>query len=95
MCLSLHGGHAAKWGSCDRVAMTSERIVVLIFVSMFSMRKGRVVILLAGRRSGKKAIIVKSNEDGGKKVRNIPNSRGSEIHVPRNKYLLRFCMNVF
>jgi len=32
------------------------------------MRKGRIVILLAGRRSGKKAVIVKTNDDGGKKV---------------------------
>merc|ERR1719199_1651650 len=38
------------------------------------MRKGRVVILLAGRRSGKKAIIVKSNEDGGKKERRFPHA---------------------
>ncbi len=32
------------------------------------MKKGRVVILLAGRLSGKKAIIVKQNDEG-KKVR--------------------------
>merc|ERR1719199_1882861 len=38
------------------------------------MRKGRVVILLAGRRSGKKAIIVKSNDDGGKKERRFPHA---------------------
>lgn len=31
------------------------------------MKKGRVVILLAGRRAGKKAIIVKQNDDGKKK----------------------------
>jgi len=30
------------------------------------MRKGRVVILLAGRRAGKKAIIVKQNDEGKK-----------------------------
>lgn len=30
------------------------------------MKKGRVVILLAGRRSGKKAIIIKAIEDGRK-----------------------------
>merc|ERR1712166_765107 len=30
------------------------------------MRKGRVVILLAGRRAGKKAIIVKQNDEGRK-----------------------------
>jgi ribosomal protein L14E/L6E/L27E len=30
------------------------------------MRKGRVVILLAGRRAGKKAIIVKPVDDGKK-----------------------------
>jgi len=31
-----------------------------------SMKKGRVVILLAGRRSGKKAIIIKSIDEGKK-----------------------------
>jgi len=30
------------------------------------MRKGRVVILLAGRRAGRKAIIVKQNDEGRK-----------------------------
>ena len=30
------------------------------------MKKGRVVILLAGRHSGKKAIIVKQNDEGAK-----------------------------
>jgi len=30
------------------------------------MRKGRVVILLAGRRAGKKAVIVKPTDDGKK-----------------------------
>jgi ribosomal protein L14E/L6E/L27E len=30
------------------------------------MRKGRVVILLAGRRAGRKAIIVKQNDEGKK-----------------------------
>ena len=32
------------------------------------MRKGRVVILLAGRRAGKKAVIVKQNDDGKKVI---------------------------
>merc|ERR1712083_651054 len=31
------------------------------------MKKGRVVILLAGRLSGKKAIIIKQNDEAGKK----------------------------
>jgi ribosomal protein L14E/L6E/L27E len=30
------------------------------------MRKGRMVILLAGRRAGRKAIIVKQNDEGRK-----------------------------
>merc|ERR1711957_833067 len=30
------------------------------------MKRGRIVILLAGRRAGKKAIIVKQNDDGKK-----------------------------
>jgi len=36
-------------------------------LTFFSMRKGRVVILLAGRRAGKKAVIVKPSDDGNKK----------------------------
>ena len=32
----------------------------------FSMKKGRVVILLAGRHAGKKAVIVKQNDEGRK-----------------------------
>ena len=34
---------------------------------MYSLKKGRVVILLAGRRAGKKAIIVKQVDEGKKK----------------------------
>jgi ribosomal protein L14E/L6E/L27E len=30
------------------------------------MKRGRIVILLAGRRAGMKAIIVKQNDDGKK-----------------------------
>jgi large subunit ribosomal protein L27e len=37
------------------------------------MKPGRVVILLAGRRAGKKAVIVK-NFDEGKKGRNFPHA---------------------
>merc|ERR1712195_77256 len=43
-----------------------------IFIRKFSinmgkiMKRGRIVILLAGRRAGKKAIIVKQNDDGKK-----------------------------
>ena len=37
------------------------------------MKKGRVVILLAGRLSGKKAIIIKQNDEG-KKVSRFPPS---------------------
>jgi hypothetical protein len=33
---------------------------------LFSMKAGRVVILLAGRHAGKKAIIVKQYDDGKK-----------------------------
>jgi ribosomal protein L14E/L6E/L27E len=33
---------------------------------VFSMKKGRVVILLAGRHAGKKAVIVKQNDEGRK-----------------------------
>ena len=33
---------------------------------LYSMKKGRVVILLAGRRAGKKAVIVKQNDEGKK-----------------------------
>jgi large subunit ribosomal protein L27e len=35
------------------------------------MKPGRVVILLAGRHAGKKAIIVKQNDDGKKVHRRI------------------------
>jgi len=37
------------------------------------MKKGRVVILLAGRRAGMKAVIVKQNDDG-KKVSVVSNT---------------------
>lgn len=36
------------------------------FSLLYSMKKGRVVILLAGRRAGKKAIIVKPLDEGKK-----------------------------
>lgn len=38
------------------------------------MKPGRVVILLAGRHAGKKAIIVKQNDDGKKVTLRIPYS---------------------
>ena len=37
-----------------------------IFFVFHSMKKGRVVILLAGRRAGRKAIVVKQIDDGKK-----------------------------
>lgn len=37
-----------------------------IFFVFYSMKKGRVVILLAGRRAGRKAIVVKQIDDGKK-----------------------------
>ena len=40
----------------------------------YSMKPGRVVILLAGRHAGKKAIIVKQNDDGKKVTLRIPYS---------------------
>jgi hypothetical protein len=40
----------------------------------YSMKPGRVVILLAGRHAGKKAIIVKQNDDGKKVNLRIPYS---------------------
>lgn len=39
-------------------------------VVSFSMKKGRVVILTSGRMAGKKAVIVKQNDDG-KKVSSV------------------------
>jgi ribosomal protein L14E/L6E/L27E len=33
---------------------------------VFSIKKGRVVILLAGRQAGKKAVVVKQTDDGKK-----------------------------
>ena len=46
--------------------------LTLIRVS-YSMKPGRIVILLAGRHAGKKAIIVRQHDDG-KKVRFGPHS---------------------
>ena len=45
-----------------------------------SMKPGRVVILLAGRHAGKKAIIVKQNDDG-KKV-STPRSLTNHADAP-------------
>jgi len=39
---------------------------MLIILFLFSMKAGRVVILLAGRHASKKAIIVKQYDDGKK-----------------------------
>ena len=39
----------------------------------FSMKKGRVVILLAGRQAGKKAIIIKQNDEGKKVIDQFDN----------------------
>jgi len=43
-----------------------ELLLTFCWALVFSMKKGRVVIMLAGRRAGKKAIIVKPADDGKK-----------------------------
>jgi hypothetical protein len=48
------------------VVSESEQQHANHFVFLFSMKAGRVVILLAGRHAGKKAIIVKQYDDGKK-----------------------------
>ena len=45
---------------------SGDRLSLICIV--FSMKKGRVVILLAGRQAGKKAIIIKQNDEGKKVI---------------------------
>jgi hypothetical protein len=42
----------------------------IVFLLYFSIKYGRVVVLLAGRQAGKKAVVIKTSDDGTK-VRKI------------------------
>lgn len=51
-----------------RTTQDAEENVSTLLIDLLSMKAGRVVILLAGRRAGKKAVIVKPYDDGSKKT---------------------------
>jgi large subunit ribosomal protein L27e len=60
VCVKLHGGR-----ECAVRGARRQLLRPLPDLS-FSMKKGRVVILTAGRMAGKKAVIVKQNDEGRK-----------------------------
>ena len=55
------------FAGCKEIFMSGDRhLISHPHVGPFSMKKGRVVILLAGRRAGKKAIVIKQIDEGKK-----------------------------
>ena len=53
------------------------------------MKPGRVVVLLAGRHAGKKAVIVKPQDEGVKKGRKFPHCLVAGIEKPPRKVTKR------
>ena len=72
-----------QWERCKDITLRREACLPALLLERetflpaesdlvsYSMKPGRVVILLAGRHAGKKAIIVKQNDDGKKVHRRI------------------------
>jgi large subunit ribosomal protein L27e len=57
--------------------------------TLISLKPGRVVVLLAGRHAGKKAIIVKQQDEGVKKGRKFPHALVAGIEKPPRKVTKR------